>query len=417
MITRQTCRVCNGTFDSVLSLGEQFVSNFLSPEQPDGEKAPLDLVLCRNCGLLQLRHTVSGEAMYQNYWYRSGTNQTMRNALADIANTAEKLLSLQAGDSVLDIGCNDGTLLASYKTKGIFRIGFDPAENLAAFSRKVADQVVNGFFAAEDFDRNPDLKTHRPMIVTSIAMFYDLEDPNRFVADVKKIMDPEGLWIVQMSYLPLMLKQHDFGNICHEHLEYYSLQSLEYLLKLHDFVVSDMQLNDVNGGSVRVSIRNRGADEARFGDAAYRQLAAARVSAFRAAEAKMGLGETSTYRQFAVWVERIKDDVSRFICEQVRRGKKVAVYGASTKGNVMLQYFGLDRGMITAASERNPDKWGKVTVGTRIPIVSEEEARTAKPDFFLVLPWHFVEEFRDREKNYLLDGGRFIVPLPHFTLI
>jgi NDP-4-keto-2,6-dideoxyhexose 3-C-methyltransferase len=417
MITRQTCRVCNGTFDSVLSLGEQFVSNFLSPEQPDGEKAPLDLVLCRNCGLLQLRHTVSGEAMYQNYWYRSGTNQTMRNALADIANTAEKLLSLQAGVSVLDIGCNDGTLLASYKTKGIFRIGFDPAENLAAFSRKVADQVVNGFFAAEDFDRNPDLKTHRPMIVTSIAMFYDLEDPNRFVADVKKIMDPEGLWIVQMSYLPLMLKQHDFGNICHEHLEYYSLQSLEYLLKLHDFVVSDMQLNDVNGGSVRVSIRNRGADEARFGDAAYRQLAAARVSAFRAAEAKMGLGETSTYRQFAVWVERIKDDVSRFICEQVRRGKKVAVYGASTKGNVMLQYFGLDRGMITAASERNPDKWGKVTVGTRIPIVSEEEARTAKPDFFLVLPWHFVEEFRDREKNYLLDGGRFIVPLPHFTLI
>ena len=131
----------------------------------------------------------------------------------------------------------------------------------------------------------------------------------------------------------------------------------------------------------------------------------------------MALGETSTYRQFSVWVERIKDDVSRFISDQVHRGKKVAVYGASTKGNVMLQYFGLNCGLITSASERNPDKWGKVTVGTRIPIVSEEEARTAKPDFFLVLPWHFVEEFRDREKNYLLDGGRFIVPLPHFTLI
>lgn len=416
-MTRQTCRVCDGTFDPVLSLGEQFVSNFLSPEQSDGVKAPLDLMLCRRCGLLQLRHTVPGDAMYQNYWYRSGTNQTMRNALADIANTAETLLSLQPGDAVLDIGCNDGTLLASYQTKAIFRIGFDPAENLAVFSREVADRVVNGFFAAEEFDRSPDLKTRRPKVVTSIAMFYDLEDPNKFVADIKKIMDPQGLWVVQMSYLPLMLKQHDFGNICHEHLEYYSLQSLEYLLKLHDFVVSDMQLNDVNGGSFRVFIRNRGADEACFGDAAYRQLAASRVSAFRAAEAKMGLGETSTYRQFAVWVERIKEDVSRFIGEQVHRGKKVAVYGASTKGNVMLQYFGLDCGMITAASERNPDKWGKVTVGTRIPIVSEEEARTAKPDFFLILPWHFVEEFRDREKNYLLAGGRFIVPLPHFTLI
>jgi hypothetical protein len=141
------------------------------------------------------------------------------------------------------------------------------------------------------------------------------------------------------------------------------------------------------------------------------------VEALRAEEAKMGLSEAGAYREFAVWVERIKDDVARFVCEQVRRGKKVAVYGASTKGNVMLQYFGLDRGVITAASERNPEKWGKVTVGTRIPIVSEEEARTAKPDYFLVLPWHFIEEFRDREKNYLLDGGRFIVPLPHFTLI
>jgi len=417
MMTRQTCRVCDGHFDLVLSLGEQYISNFLSPEQPDGVKAPLELMLCRQCGLLQLRHTVPGEAMYQNYWYRSGTNQTMRIALADIANTTENLMNIKAGDAVLDIGCNDGTLLSSYRTKGIFRIGFDPAENLAVFSRKVADRVCNGFFAAEEFERDPALKTRRPKIVTSIAMFYDLEDPNKFVADIKKIMDPKGVWVVQMSYLPLMLKQHDFGNICHEHLEYYSLESLEYLLKLHDLVVSDVELNDVNGGSVRVFIRNRGADEVPLGGAAYRELAAGRVRALRAEEAKMGVKETGTYRQFAVWLERIKDDVSRFICEQVRRGKKVAVYGASTKGNVMLQYFGLDNNVISAASERNPDKWGKVTVGTRIPIVSEEEARSAKPDYFLVLPWHFIEEVRDREKQYLLGGGRFIVPLPHFTLI
>ena len=417
MITRNTCRVCDGRFDPVLSLGEQYVSNFLLPEQPDGVKAPLELVLCKRCTLLQLRHTVPGDAMYQNYWYRSGTNQTMRNALADIANTSERLMNLRAGEAVLDIGCNDGTLLASYETKGIFRIGFDPAANLAASARKVADRVVSGFFEAEEFDRDPDLNTCRPKIVTSIAMFYDLEDPNQFVSDIKSVMHPDGVWVVQMSYLPLMLKQHDFGNICHEHLEYYSLESLEYLLKLHDFVVSDAQLNDVNGGSIRVFIQNRGPARTSLGDAAYRRLAADRVSAMRAQEAKMGLGEPRTYLEFATWVERIKDDVSRFIGERVHSGKKVAVYGASTKGNVMLQYFGLDHDMITAASERNPDKWGKVTVGTRIPIVSEEEARTAKPDYFLVLPWHFVEEFRAREKNYLLGGGRFIVPLPHFTLI
>lgn len=417
MTSRNTCRVCGGEFESVLSLGDQYVSNFLSPEQPDGFKAPLELVLCSLCGLLQLRHTVSGESMYQNYWYRSGTNHTMRTALADIANAAEQLMHLQPGEAVLDIGCNDGTLLSSYQTPGIYRIGFDPAENLAVYSRKVADRVVNGFFESEAFHRDPDLKIRSPKIVTSIAMFYDLEEPNKFVSDIKEIMDPDGLWIVQMSYLPLMLKQHDFGNICHEHLEYYSLESLEYLLKLHDFSISDVQLNEVNGGSFRVFIRNCGADETKFGDATYRMQATERLNTLRAQETKMSLGEAKTYREFAAWVERIKDDVSKFINEQVSRGKKVAIYGASTKGNVMLQYFGLDHELITAASERNPDKWGKVTVGTRIPIVSEEQARAAKPDYFLVLPWHFVDEFRDREKNYLLGGGRFIVPLPHFTLI
>jgi NDP-4-keto-2,6-dideoxyhexose 3-C-methyltransferase len=400
-----------------MSLGEQYVSNFLPPEEPDGLKAPLELVLCSSCKLLQLKHTVPGDSMFQNYWYRSGTNQTMRAALADIANTAERLVSLRAGESVLDIGCNDGTLLCSYQTPGIYRIGYDPAKNLAVFSRNVADKVVNSFFAAETFYQDMELVQHRPKIVTSIAMFYDLEDPNKFVSDVKKVMDPEGLWIVQMSHLPLMLEQHDFGNICHEHLEYYSLASLEYLLNSHDFVLVDVELNDVNGGSLRAYVRDRWAAEAGFGDATYRRQATERVNALREAEANLQLNDLRTYREFGSWSERIRCDVSTFIKERVRGGKKVSIYGASTKGNTMLQYFGLNHNWITSAAERNPDKWGKVTVGTRVPIVSEEQARAAKPDYFLVLPWHFLKEFREREKDYLSDGGRFIVPLPHFTLI
>jgi SAM-dependent methyltransferase len=389
----------------------------VSPQQPDGPKAPLELALCDRCKLLQLKHTVSGEMMYQNYWYRSGTNQTMRSALVDISGAAERLMSLRAGEAVLDIGCNDGTLLASYKTQGIFRIGFDPAENLAIFSRKVADKVVNDFFESDAFHRDPDLKNRRPKVVTSIAMFYDLEDPNKFVSDIKKIMDPNGLWVVQISYLPVMLKQRDIGNICHEHLEYYSLQSLEYLLALHDFAIVDVELNSVNGGSLRAYIRNRGASGAAWDDKTLHRQAAERLEALRQQEVEMGLGESATYREFGAWLERIKRDVSTFIGEQVRQGKKVFVYGASTKGNTMLQYFGLDHQLIGAASERNPDKWGKVTVGTRIPIISEEDARTANPEYFLVLPWHFLDEFREREKNYLLNGGRFIVPLPYFALI
>ncbi len=417
MKTWTSCRVCGGSLDDILSLGDQYVSTFLGPGQPDGSKAPLELVLCRQCRLLQLRHTVPGEIMYEEYWYRSGTNQTMRDALADISGVAAKLSHLEAGDSVLDIGCNDGTLLGSYNVPGVYKIGFDPAQNLAVLSRKKANKVLVGFFDADAFFADPDLQKLRPKIVTSIAMFYDLEDPHKFVADIQRIMHPQGVWIVQMSYLPLMLKQNDFGNICHEHLEYYSLYSLEYLLQRHGFLVADVQLNDVNGGSIRVFIRNRDADPNAFGDESYRKEATDRVSRLRENETELGLDRSGPYLEFAERVQAIKRQVHDFIKDQVQRKKKVFVYGASTKGNVMLQYFDLDHSVISAAAERNPDKWGKVTVGTRIPIISEAEARAAKPDYFLVLPWHFIEEFKTRESEYLSSTGKFIVPLPKFELI
>jgi hypothetical protein len=181
--------------------------------------------------------------------------------------------------------------------------------------------------------------------------------------------------------------------------------------------VVDVTLNDINGGSFRVYIRHRDADPDAFGDATYRQLAADRVHGLRTEETRLALDEVRPYTEFAFWVERIKQDVVGFIRQAVASGQRVYVYGASTKGNTLLQYFGLDHTLITAAAERNPDKWGLETVGTRIPIVSEAEARAAKPDYFLVLPWHFLEEFQAREKDYLLAGGRFIVPMPRFSLI
>jgi NDP-4-keto-2,6-dideoxyhexose 3-C-methyltransferase len=415
--TRTRCRVCGGHLDSIMSLGEQYVSNFVDPDESDGLRAELELVLCRDCRLLQLRDTVPPESLYHNYWYRSGTNESMRRALAEVATETAYLAHLTPGDAVLDIGSNDGTLLASYPASGLYKIGFDPSRNMAEYSKKVADEVVVGFFNASTYFETPQLRDRRPKAVTSIAMFYDLEDPNQFVSDVKAVMHEDGLWVVQMSYLPLMLKQNAFDNICHEHLEYYSLGTFESLLDRHDLEVVDMQLNDVNGGSFRVYVRNRGAGEDGFGDATYRGLAQERVRTFRQREDDMGLGDLETYRQFANRVERVKADVVGFIQQQVAAGRSVCVYGASTKGNTLLQHFGLDHTLITAAAERSPAKWGKVTVGTRIPIVSEEDARAAKPDHFLVLPWHFMEEFEERERDYLRSGGRFIVPLPHFMLL
>ncbi|HEV8573990.1 MAG TPA: class I SAM-dependent methyltransferase [Dehalococcoidia bacterium] len=417
MITRNSCRVCEGTLEFILSLGDHYVSNFPDPGEPDDLKSPLELVLCQKCHLVQLKHTIPAGNLYQNYWYRSGTNQTMRDALADIAHKAEQLVRLHSGDTVLDIGCNDGTLLSSYQTKGIFRVGIDPAENMAAHSRKVVDKVVTEFFGASLFEADPELRGRCPRIITSIAMFYDLEDPKAFVNDIRTVMDPGGLWIVQMSYLPMMLRTNEVGNICHEHLEYYSLQSMEYLLGLCDMEIVDVELNDVNGGSFRTYIRRRGADPESYGDEIQRALASERLRSLHEQEAMIGLASLTPYKEFAAWVERVKQDVVSFVKDAVRNNKSVYVYGASTKGNTVLQYFSLDHTLIKAAAERNPEKWGKVTVGTRIPIVSEEEARRARPDYFLVLPWHFIEEFKRREKDYLLGGGRFIMPAPHFTLI
>ncbi|MBP1759351.1 MAG: putative methyltransferase [Firmicutes bacterium] len=415
--TRTTCRICNSALDPILALGELYVSDFPGPDQPDGIKGPLELVLCQRCHLLQLKHTVPAIKLYQNYWYKSGTNQTMCSALADIAHSGEQLAHLQNGDVVLDIGCNDGTLLQGYRMGGLYKIGIDPAENMAPFARQVADKVVADFFSADLFRRDPELAGRIPRIITSIAMFYDLDEPGKFVTDIREIMHPDGVWIVQMSYLPMMLKSNELGNICHEHLEYYSLHSLEYLLGSYDFEVVDVVLNDVNGGSFRTYIQSKSANKEMFGDPTYRRLAMERVNALREQETRIGLHIRETYEEFALWVERVKSDVVKFIKEQIGQGKKVYVYGASTKGNTVLQYFGLDHTLITAAAERNPGKWGKVTVGTRIPIVSEKEAREANPDYFLVLPWHFIEEFKAREKKYLLSGGRFILPAPYFTLI
>jgi SAM-dependent methyltransferase len=400
----------------ILSLGDLYVSDFVDPTKPDGLKAPLELVLCHRCRLLQLRHTVPAEALYHNYWYFSGTNQTMRSALKNVSNTAETLIHLKENDAVLDIGCNDGTLLASYETRGIYKIGFDPAKNISSYSSKVTDKLVVDFFNSTVWERDPELSKRRPKIITSIAMFYDLEDPNSFVNDIHKVIHPDGLWIVQMSYLPLMLATNELGNICHEHLEYYSLYSFEYLLKRHGLEIVDLELNDINGGSVRAYIRLKGSEPSTFGDATYRELAQVRLRAFREKERSMGLESLSPYTDFAFRIQRIKNDVVDFIKEQHSRGKKIFVYGASTKGNTLLQYYGLDSTIITAASERSPDKWGKVTVGSRIPIVSEDDARAAKPDFFLVLPWHFIDEFQVREREYLFNGGRFILPAPYFSL-
>lgn len=413
--TRKTCRLCSSqALTPVLSLGNQYVSDFLDEDSTPGQRAPLDLVLCNaengGCGLLQLRHTVDQDQMYRNYWYRSGVNQTMRAALADVAEKAEQLAHLKSEETVIDTGSNDNTLLLSYSTAKLRKVGFEPAKNLMPYASHPEVHVINDYFSAKTFQQH--YSKTQAKIITSIAMFYDLEDPNQFTADVKSILDKDGLWIIQMMYLPTMLEENIFDNICHEHLEYYSLLSLESLLSRHNLKIIDVELNDVNGGSYRTYITHAENTSLKPFAGAEERLASPRKK-----EAGLHLDTSVPYKTFAQRVEEIKQQVMDFIESEKAKGKSIYVYGASTKGNTLLQYFGLDKSTITAAAERNPDKWGKMTVGTNIPIISEDEARAAKPDYFLILPWHFLKEFLVREKEYLDNGGKFIVPLPKFQII
>src|ERR1700722_3500749 len=401
VIVRTSCRSCaSADLISVMDFGNLYVSNF--PDVPESSlcpRVPLELLLCAGCGLVQLRHTTPPEWLYRRYWYKSGVSATMRAALADVTSNAARFTSLEPGDNVLDIGCNDGTLLRSYSVEGIRRTGFEPAENLMPEASVGTDRIVNDFFSARP------VLGDRFRVITSIAMFYDLEDPNAFVSDIASVLAEEGVWIIEMHYLPQVLARNAFDAICHEHLEYYSLNALEPLLERHGLVVADAETNDVNGGSLRVYVVHRDSPAASI------PARRARVEALRARERSVNLLQPRTYSEFYDRIHRIGERLCRYVGSERDRNRQVSVYGASTKGNTLLQVFGLDRRLMRSEAERNPEKWGKFTVGTWIPIVSEAEAR-AHADDFLVLPWHFLNEIQARERDFLQRGGKLIVPLP-----
>lgn len=412
------CRVCNSPkLTSILSLGDLYVSDFLDPaDRNKGIKAPLDLLLCNvkdgGCGLLQLKHTVSSEAMYRNYWYRSGINKSMTDELADIALNAARVANLQAGDFIIDIGANDGTLLRGYKVQGLKTIGFEPARNLYEYGKEGTTKIISDFFNHEAWVAA--FGQAKAKVITAIGMFYDLDNPNSFVADVCKCLDDKGVFVIQMMYMPLAIERNAFDGICHEHLEYYTMASLENLLARHDLEVFDVQMREeVNEGSVRFFIRKT---KNAVNDAQV-QAGMERVATVRKAEEKLGLEELGTYAAFEERIQTARQTTLDFLKQEMAQGKKIHGYAASTKGNTMLQYYGITSKLLNAIADRNPTKWGKFTVASGIPIISEEESRNQKPDYYFVLAWHFLPEFIDRERAFFLRGGKMIISMPSFRVI
>ena len=403
------CHVSDSTnLVSVLNLGHQALTGvFPKSTSEQITSGPLEIVWCPDGGLLQLRHSYDPSEMYgQNYGYRSGLNQSMVNHLTDKVRYLERLTTLKPGDVVLDIGSNDATTLKAYSVKGIKLIGIDPTGKKFAQYYTENIKLVPDFFTADAYRA---VEPRPARIVTSIAMFYDLDSPVEFARQIESVLADNGIWHFEQSYMPSMLRMNAYDTICHEHLEYYSLGVVNNILNKAGLKIVDVMMNAVNGGSFAVTA-------AKAGNRGIIQNSAV-INWLLDQENRMGLNTPRPYRDFEERVFRHRDDLTRLIRALNADGKKILGYGASTKGNVVLQFCGLTSKDIPAIAEVNTEKFGCFTPGTHIPIISEQEARAMKPDYFFVLPWHFKDGILRREKEYLANGGKMIFPFPEIEII
>ena len=401
----------------LFTLGDLYVSDFLKDgETSRGGSVEMKMMLEPETGLVRLENIAPLDTMYGKYWYRSGINHTMKKELKSIVSSITDIISLKENDLWVDIACNDGTLL-SYVPDDLIKVGIDPVDDsFKVESEKHANLIIQDYFSSKVFKESK-FGNLKAKVITTIAMFYDLEDPKKFVKDIVEVLDDNGVWVLQLSYTPLMIEQLAFDNICHEHVYYYSLFNIKNMFKDCGIDVVDVQLNDTNGGSFRIYCMKETADKRKFGTQPYRDVCNFRLKSTLEYEKTLKLGKPEIWLDFFNRINELKDKTVSFIKEEKSKGKTIWGYGASTKGNTLLQYFGLDNTLIDGIAERSIYKFGLKTVGTNIPIYSEDEMRKAKPDYLLVLPWHFINEFIERESEFINKGGKFIVPCPTFEII
>ena len=402
------CRLCDSkNLVPIFSLGDQYVATtFLKSldEKKEHKKYALNLVICgpganAGCGFVQLEHTLDRAMMFDTYWYRSGINQTMKDALSEIVSQLPLYVDLQPGDVVCDVGCNDGTLLSFYP-KDLRRIGIDPAKNMAQFSTQHANEIAVDYFSAQAFQS---VSSKKAKVVTSIAMFYSVIDPLNFAKSVSEILDEDGVWIMQMSSLPLMIKNRCYDNIVHEHIGYYTVEVIETFIRQFGLYVVDGEVNDINAGSVRLYIKKKPG------------RAVKGLDHIRLSETEVNYRDLSVYQDFTENVKKETSILKDFLKDC--NPDNTCFYGASTKGNVILQYAGIGPQHAFGIAERNPLKYGHYTLGSDLKIVSEDEMRARKPKNVIVLPYHFRHEMVQREQSLLKQGSRMIFPLPNFEIV
>ena len=400
------CRICKSSkLVNLFSLGKLcFTGKFPSKKQII-KKEPIKLILCKNCQLVQLAHNFDLKYLYgPDYGYRTGINKTMLNHVKDITRLLTRKKSLKKTDMVLDIASNDGSLLNSYKSN-VIKFGIDPILKKYEKNYKNIDYYLADFFSAKKVMKKTKKKFK---IITALSVFYDARNPNSFLLDVKKILDNDGIFLLEFADLSSIIKFKMFDTICHEHLEYYSTKVICDLAKKHKLRVFDIKQNDINGGSKQYFICHT---ESRI------KSKKEKINEILKNENKLELNKIGTFRKFIKEINSSKIKLSKKLEYLKSRGKIVHCYGASTKGNVLLQYYKIDRKLIEYAAERNEKKYGYYTPGSRIKIISEKLSRLLGPEYYLVLPWHFKKEILQRELKIRKKGVKFIFPLPNLKII
>ena len=405
----ESCRICgNQELDLILDLGTLALTGVFpktkSEEVPTG---PLNLVKCResnsknSCGLVQLRESYNPELMYgHNYGYQSGINKSMVQHLHNKVKNILGYVTLNFEDIVVDIGSNDSTLLQAYPKEQINLVGFDPTG--IKFKKYYPDHItlITDFFNSKTFKKK--FGNKKAKIITSIAMFYDLEEPLEFVREVYDILSDDGIWVLEQSYMPLMLEVNAFDTICHEHLEYYRLKQIHWMMKKVGFKIIDIEVNQINGGSFSVTVAKS--------DSPLSETPS--IEKFLIDEQSKGLDTSRPYDEFRNNVFEFKIQI-RELLNKIHNEKGVVLgYGASTKGNVILQFAEITAKDIPYIGEVNTEKYGCYTPGTLIPIISEDEARKMNPDYFFVFPWHFKEFILEKEKAMPNNKTALLFPLP-----
>ena len=400
----KACRSCKETkLTKVYSLGKQTLTGIFPPQKNIKiTKGELSMVICKNCKLLQLQHNFDANEMYgDNYGYMSSLNKSMISHLKMKAISLKNKYNLKPKDNILDIGSNDGTFLTFFNKR--FKLfGCDPTIN--KFSNLYRNDInqLPYFFSSKLF------KNKKFDLITSISMFYDLPDPLDFAKQIYSILQKKGIWHIELSYMPMMIKNTSYDTICHEHLEYYSLKSLKYLLDSANLKIINLSFNQINGGSIELDIAKK---ESNLKECKYLinwVLESERINRYN---------EVSKQKDFFKQCKNHKYLLKKLLTTLKKQNKKILGYGASTKGNVLLQYCNIDDKILNYIAEVNKFKFNKFTPGQKIKIISEKEAKAKKPDYFLVLPWHFKDHIVKREQEFLKKGGKLIFPLPDIEII